>query len=176
MAYPKNVLTEALLAGFRKRIYPDYLYRRNTQIWTTRDEYLEYEAALEIAATVDEIIEPDAKSGSKRTKTPAVAHQFITPATPGLGGPRGITTPLRTPSVRSSRTPISTVKKEEDATEGMDEVGDIEAPESVQVQRARAAKKILDEIVYPKWKELVAAAPGRVKRPGLEHFESGGYE
>lgn len=172
-------MTEALLAGFRKRSYPPYQTKRNPTIWTSRDDYLEYERALKTAAAFDEIVEPDTKSGNKRTKTPAsVAHQFVTPATPGADLLRLSTTPLRTPSLRGSRTPVSAVKKEEDdAMEGLDELNDSDLPENE--QRARAVKEAFEDVLYPKWKTFVATAQDRERKAerkaGLERFEPGRY-
>ena len=101
--------------------------------------------------------------------TPAPGYNksnFVTP------DPRSRTTPLRTPnSLRLTESPLCKNGKEKgvEDDEAVEEV-------SIGVQRARNVKKVFDEKVFPRWKELVAVKNESrfiERTPGLERFEPG---
>ncbi|KAJ7099557.1 VRR-NUC domain-containing protein [Mycena belliarum] len=162
---PDSLFLHALLAGFNKRTFATYVHVRDPAIWGTREKYLEYETALQIEATVDEILKPEPKSArAVHTPAPEVGARFITPGTPGLDFLRSLTTPARTPGAQSD------AEDDGEATLDFDVVED-----TVAEQKAKMVKRILDEHVLAKWKELASAASenGAVRKPGLERFESG---
>ncbi|KAJ6631580.1 VRR-NUC domain-containing protein [Mycena sp. CBHHK59/15] len=157
--FPTSLFQDALLAGFKKRTFAEYEHVRDPDIWCTREQYLKYETALRVEATIDAILEPDAKA--ERGKTQARAdpgRQFIAAGTLGLEFMRSLTTPVRTPA----------------AAEGDEEPLEFDVVEdSSNEEKARTVKRIFEEHALPKWRELVAADSEAVRKPGLERFEPG---
>ncbi|KAJ7782652.1 VRR-NUC domain-containing protein [Mycena metata] len=155
--YPEQLFHPALMAGFNKQVYATYHHVR-TDIWHTREQYLEYESGIKVEALIDEISKPEPKNG-KPLKA-LVPERFLTPATPGLEFIGRLTTPARTPSLRTT----------EEALE-FDVVED-----TVNQQKARVIKQILDEhCTALNGQSFVDAESHREtpRRPGLERFEPG---
>ncbi|KDR73715.1 hypothetical protein GALMADRAFT_251523 [Galerina marginata CBS 339.88] len=175
--HPTALLLPALLTVFKKRDYTRYEYVRSDSIWSSREELLDYEAALELEKLLDELIEgSDDKQERTGTKTPA--RQFVTPMTSGTS--RLYTTPLRTPAsasnIRSSQTPG--VKKEEELfVQDLGEEDEFEGSVIVEIKKEEQIKKHLEEWILPRWQELVARQHARgeitIRPPGLERFDSG---
>lgn len=172
MQFPKSLLLPALLTCFKKRTYSDYKYTRTSNIWSSREELIQYVAALRWEASLDQILEsPKEPRGRPRTKPPGP-----TLVTPGLG--RSTTTPFRTPrnssAVRCTETPAS-VKTEtlyEDMAEGVK--GNQGPVLSDKDEKARKIQGIFEKTIIPVWKALVAMKQeDRVKPLGLERFEPG---
>ncbi|KAF5386729.1 hypothetical protein D9615_001528 [Tricholomella constricta] len=174
--YPKSLLVPSLLTSFKKRAYPDYKYTRSSTIWKTREEFLEYFEAMWLEAAIETELEP-LPQGRPSTKTPApvAGNKFVTPVPPSLG--RSRSTPMRIAmsgeaGTRCTESPA--VLKEEPSAEGSEKVEEVEVP--IKLQTAQRVKEVFDEIVFPKWKELVAQKEQqniRIRIPGLERFEPG---
>ncbi|KAF8178661.1 hypothetical protein K438DRAFT_1681003 [Mycena galopus ATCC 62051] len=151
--FPQSLFRPALFAGFKKLTFAHYEHVRDPDIWRTREEYLDYETGLRTEATIDELLKSESKAGrAAKTPVPAdICQRFVTPGIPGLDFIRALTTPAP--------------DDEED-----DVVGD-----TISLQKARAVKRILEEHVLPKWKELlsVESQSTRERKPGLERFEPG---
>ncbi|KAF7362260.1 Fanconi-associated nuclease [Mycena venus] len=165
--FPDSLFHDALLAGFKKLTFAEYDHVRDPDIWRTREQYLDYERGLQIEAAIDELLKSEPKFG-RATKAPAtdIFRRFITPGTPGFDFIRALTTPACTPGVQ----PDGSV-----APDG-DEVLEFDVAEDTPAQQnARIVKTILEEHVWPKWKELVSAETEatRERKPGLERFEAG---
>ncbi|KAJ7018357.1 VRR-NUC domain-containing protein [Mycena alexandri] len=160
--YPEQLFHPALMAGFNKQVYARYDHVR-TDIWHTRDQYLEYENAIKVEALIDEISKAEPKNAKKPTSL--VPGRFLTHATPGLEFIRRLTPPARAPSLQTE----GAAPDDEEALE-FDVVED-----TVNQQKARVIKQILEEHALAKWKELVEAESQREtpRRPGLERFEAG---
>ncbi|GLB34607.1 putative VRR_NUC [Lyophyllum shimeji] len=180
--YPKSLLVPSLLTSFKKRTYPQYNYTRDSTIWETREEFLDYFEALKLEAAIETELEPS-PPGRPRTKTPTPFHgtrnKFVTPAPPTPG--RSLSTPLRTPMSTASAKLFTespaVPKKEEDLPFAVGiRDGEGAAEEPIKIQAARRVKKLFDEAMLPKWRELVVYKQERDIRertPGLERFEPG---
>ncbi|KAF8077614.1 VRR-NUC domain-containing protein [Lyophyllum atratum] len=179
--YPKSLLVPSLLTSFKKRTYPEYNYERDITIWETREELMDYFEALRVEAAIAHELEPP-PPGRSVSKTPAVVpgnrNKFVTPASPAPG--RNRATPLRTPmsgasGARFTESPAVCKKEEDPQAEGIGDGGeDVEEP--IKVRTARRVKQYFDEVVLPKWKELVLDKQHRdfkERTPGLERFEPG---
>ncbi|KAF7351105.1 Fanconi-associated nuclease [Mycena sanguinolenta] len=162
--FPESLFQPALFAAFKKLTFAEYKHVRDADIWSTRDEYLDYEGGLKVEATIDELLKPEPKAGRvAKTPVPDICQRFVTPGTPGgLDFIRALTTPLRTPGAQTDA-------PDDEALE-FDVID--EAPS---LQKARIVKTIFEKHVWPKWKELLSAAskPERERKPGLERFEAG---
>jgi Fanconi-associated nuclease 1 len=178
--FPKSLLLPALLTCFKKRKYPDYKHTRTSNIWSTREQLIQYVAALELEAVLDQVLESSNESRRTGTKTPG-PNTFITPATPGPG--RTIATPLRTPrsssAIRYAETPAG-LKREaayEEVAMGTIDDQDTTPPETLaKLEKAMRIKEAFDTWIIPRWKALVAARQeegARVRPSGLERFEPG---
>jgi fanconi-associated nuclease 1 len=178
--FPKSLLLPALLTCFRKRTYPDYKHTRTSNIWSSREDLIQYVAALELEAVLDQALESPNEPRKRGMKTPA-PNTFVTPATPGPG--RNITTPLKTPrsssAIRRTETPTS-VKKEaapEEMAEGIKGNQVSVLPETLaKLEKAKRVKEIFDTLIIPRWMALVVAKheEGAQARPSaLERFEPG---
>ncbi|KAH9484539.1 Fanconi-associated nuclease 1-like protein [Psilocybe cubensis] len=179
--HPTALLLPALLTRFKKRDYTGYQYARSNNIWSSRDELLEYERALELNSILDELIDAiEDKSSRRSTKAPSVRakDKFSTPINTASGAP--CTTPLKTPgsisNIKASKTPF--VKKEEESEDEEDESKGVEAEESPlsMVSKEEQIKKYLDEWIYPEWQNCInkrRAEIDNLRPPGLERFESG---
>ena len=166
--HPKSLLLPSLLTSFKKRTYHQYKHRRSANIWATREELLEYVEALRLEAYLEHELEPPGRLATMTPVPGSNKSKFVTP------DPRNRTTPLRTPnSLRLTESPLCKKGKEKDVGEGDEEAVE-EVP--IGVQKALNVKKIFDEKVFPRWKELVALKneSGFIERtPGLERFEPG---
>ncbi|KAJ7209769.1 VRR-NUC domain-containing protein [Mycena pura] len=162
---PDSLFGPALLAGFKKRTYAQYNFARDPDIWCSREQYLEYETALRIEATIDDILKLEPKFGRAKASASAMMERFSTPVIPGLDFMRRVTTPARTPHLPDALG----ARNEYDVLDS----GVFE--DTPAQQNARMVKKILEEHVLPKWKDLVATESARTmtRRPGLERFEPG---
>ncbi|KAG6864216.1 hypothetical protein C0991_011474, partial [Blastosporella zonata] len=165
--YPKTLLVDSLLTSFKKRTYPQYTYSRNNTIWSTREELMDYVEALRLESAIE--AELDTTPGQPPTRTSAV---FVTPAPPGVR--RGMTTTCRTPmSAGRVATESPAVKKKDPDRE--DEVPE-DSEKSEKKEVGQRVKRAFDEVVCPKWKQLVKLKQGedaRERAAGLERFESG---
>ena len=175
-----TLLLPAILTRFKKRTYADYTPKRNKCIWSSREELLEYEQALELRMVLDEAVNPTppkSRWGRKKTKTPAPVKQekFVTPI-PG----RPETTPLKTPRSCASVRFADDVKQEDEEVVA----GDVEEEaheeliitEDEKVLRARAVKKYYEDWLKDRWYGYLAVKqePGLQPRvPALERFEPG---
>ncbi|KAG6908582.1 hypothetical protein DXG01_004068 [Tephrocybe rancida] len=168
--YPKSLLVPSLLTSFKKRTYPQYSFSRDTTIWTTREEFMEYFEALRLEAAIETELEAPSP-GRPPTKTP-----FVTPAP--LGG-RNLTTPLRTPMSASRVTESPAIcKKEEQGQDGflVQEPAMPEKPPDRKKEAAQRVKEVFYEVVLPTWRKLVERQQllgAKERAPGLERFEPG---
>jgi fanconi-associated nuclease 1 len=181
--FPKSLLLPALLTCFHKRTYPDYKHTRTSNIWSSREELIQYVAALELEVVLDQALESQNEPRKRGTKTPA-PNAFVAPATPGPG--RDITTPLRTPRSSSAighSTPASIKKEAAQVVLEEEMADDIKGrQESVlhetlaKLEKAKRVKEIFDTCIIPRWKALVVAKQeegSRARPSALERFESG---
>lgn len=161
--YTEDLLTPALLARAKKREYAAYTCERTSDIWSTREDLLAYEEALEIEAQVVALLDgggsaPNSDSGrstASRTPVPMAEYRFRTPVTPGRT--------TRASSAATSDSPVI-VKAEPAGQE-----------ETERVRNARKVKEVMG-IVYPKWIDLVQAKGEEdPRRKGLERFDCGMY-
>lgn len=173
--YPKGLLLPAILTTLKIRVYPEYTYSRDGTIWCTRDEILRYVEALHLDTVIEQELEPSKTKVVPKTPLPQDRTKHATPAT---GGPssRTLTTPLKTPGVRwATATPVAV--KEEAAFEANLLYGEeCVVEDSVKDQKAKRVKRFFENMLFPKWKNLVAIKQDQeyLKRtPGLERFEPG---
>ena len=171
--YPASLMLPALLTVFKKRNYPPYEHTRDGNIWTSRDDILEYEKALEAEKALEQIMETPATdtSGRRATKTPGFGRdEFVTPAPR-----RAFTIPLTTPGsitdTRNSKMP----KEEETDHTYLDEP---EAEEQTVTAISKAQKMVicLKDCIFPKWRELLSireAQATQSRSAALERFETG---
>lgn len=164
--YPKSLLVPSLLISFKKRSYPEYTFTRDSMIWSSREEFMDYFEALRLEAAVQMELEIPSP-GRPATKTPAL----VTPSPSGRDQPSA--TPLRTTSSAARFVGSPAMHKREDKYD--DEVlpG---CEEPLRVQTARRIKAFFNDYIFPQWKELVArrqAQGAKTRAPGLERFEPG---
>ncbi|KAF9447872.1 hypothetical protein P691DRAFT_705955 [Macrolepiota fuliginosa MF-IS2] len=167
---PNKYCLPALLAGFKKWNFPEYIYQRDGSIWPTREDFLEYEEALYLDAEMENPPEDvsrapgvSPRAGSKAPTTPS-KNRFI---------------PSKTPQTKETPTLGQKVEENELASPapGVVEVNE-DAKQPVSIQRARYAKKLFVERIQPKWRELVVRkdkekGKAAVRTPGIERFEAG---
>lgn len=182
--HPTALLLPSLLTTFKKRHYTAYNTIRSTDIWTSREELLQYELALEVEQLLLDILyPPPEKSGRRATKTPArTRDQFTTPITPRKKGAAStpLPTPLKTPASDSkSNLPLATPNNPANdylplwADENLEE--DLE-PE---VKKETKIKEYLEQWLFPKWKQHLAVRTAEDlveladRSPGLARFETG---
>ena len=168
----------ALLTVFKKRNYPPYEHARCSNIWTSRDDILEYEKALEAEKALEQIMETPSDTGGRRaTKTPSWGRgdEFATPA------PRAFTTPLTTPGsvTDTCRSKMPQTKKEEETDHTyLINVNEPEAGEQTVTAISKDQKTVncLKDCIFPKWRELLSireAQAGQSRSAALERFETG---
>ncbi|KAG6812134.1 hypothetical protein H0H92_004249 [Tricholoma furcatifolium] len=176
--YPKYLLVPSLLSSFKKRTYAEYKFTRDSTIWSSREEFMNYFEALRMEFAIETELEPS-QSGLSATKTPGPLtkrkSEFVTPAPPGGG--RLLATLLRTPksASRTVGTP-STCKKEEEGDHHDGFAEDFEEPPNPKVQAAQKVKEVFDNHLFERWKVLVALRGeegAKCRAPGLERFEPG---
>lgn len=176
---PTKYCLPALLAGFKKWNFPEYVYQRDGSIWPTREDLLEYEEALYLDVEMENLPEDASKPSSA-----APGSRLKTPATPV----KGHHTPFETPRTKgsgvkasSAPTPIQKVEEQEPALGAADAVVvSEEVKESLSIQRAKHIKKLFKERIQPKWKALLARkdqekGKAAARTPGLERFEAGEF-
>lgn len=145
---------------------------------------MNYEEALEIEARIDGVLDTGIgrefwKGRGSKTAAVVNRHQFVTPVTPGMDGNLAVSTqtPGSSSGVRVTDTP-GRAKLESEQVKGNDgdEENITEVKESVQLQKARIVKMVFDELVYPRWKDLLVVkdeGSEKERKPGLERFEPG---
>ena len=134
---------------------------------------LEYERALELDKLLDDIMEEEPESVSKRaTETPANRRDsFATPVTPGFG--RSHMTPLRMPGSVASHQ-LATPGSELDG--GVEE--SIQAEAVIRLDKKDKIKQHFSDWMYQTWQNYVVEETQRGVRPrpiGLERFDPGKY-
>jgi fanconi-associated nuclease 1 len=129
-------------------------YRRSSNLWESRDTLLQYEAALEWEAQIDEIW-GSGSSGIPRSRSRSVASKTPTP------GPRFRSERTQSPDKRGINT-------NQEAESLMEESID----DKPRVRDARAVK-IVFEKVLPLWREAVSTGEQNVRTGGLERFHHG---
>ena len=165
----------ALLTVFKKRNYPPYEHTRDGNIWTSRDDLLEYEKALEAEKALEQIMETPAAetSGRRATKTPVCGRdEFVTPA------PRAFTTPLTTPGSVTDTCRSKMPKMEETDHTYLVNANEPEAEEQTVTAISKDQKMVncLKDCIFPKWRELLSireAQVGQSRSAALERFETG---
>lgn len=168
----------ALLTVFKKRNYPSYEHKRDGNIWTSRDDILEYEKALEAEKALEQIMETPTDVGGRRaTKTPGYGRdEFVTPAPR-----RAFTTPLITPGSVTDTCRSKMLKKEEETDPTyLANVNEPEAEAEEQtvtaISKAQKMVNCLKDCIFPKWRELLLireAQAGQSRSAALERFETG---
>ena len=166
----------ALLTVFKKRNYPPYKHARDSNIWASRDDILEYEMALEVEKALEEIMETTVDTSGRATKTPGCGRdEFVTP-TPR----RAFTTPLTTPGSVIDSCRHSKMPKKEEETDHTYLVNEPEAEELEQTVTALSKDQkmvnCLKDCIFPKWRELLSireAQKGQTRSAALERFETG---
>lgn len=148
-------MTAAILARAKKRTYATYVETRTPNIWSARQELLDYEEVIDIEARIDELA--GGLGGSARARSRSVAS--------------------RTP-VPTFASPLKKVKGEEGETRFLPDAsyvlgdGDGEK-ESMRVQDAKQVKAIFEKW-YDRWKKLVAQQGNEEgRKQGLERFHCG---
>jgi fanconi-associated nuclease 1 len=167
----------ALLTVFKKWNYPPYKHTCDGNIWTSRDDILEYEKALEAEKVLEQIIEtPVDTSGRRRaTKTPGYGRdEFAT-----LAPRRAFTNPLTTPgSVTDTCLSMLLKKEEETDPTYLVTLDEPEADEETVTAISKDQKMViyLKDCIFPRWRELLSireAQAGQSRSAALEHFETG---
>jgi Fanconi-associated nuclease 1 len=165
----------ALLTVFKKRNYPPYEHTRDGNIWTSRDDVLEYEKALEAEKVLEQIMEtPSDASGRRATKTPGCGRdEFLTPAPR-----RAFTNPLTTPGSVADTCLSMTPKKEEIDHTHLVNLDEPEVEEQTVTAVSKNQKMViyLKDCIFPKWRELLSikeAQAGQSRSAALERFETG---
>ena len=166
----------ALLTVFKKRNYPPYEHTRDGNIWTSRDDILEYEKALEAEKALEQIMEtPVDTSGRRATKTPGCGRdEFVTPIPR-----RTFTIPLTTPdSVTDTRSSMMPTKEEETDHTYLVNPDEPDAEDETVTAISKNQKMIiyLRDCIFPKWRELLSireAQAGQSRSAALERFETG---
>ncbi|CAA7270985.1 unnamed protein product [Cyclocybe aegerita] len=175
--HPTSLMLPALLSVFKKRNFTMYKPTRCSDIWSTRQEFLEYEMALELEMHLEEIIDPPPDPYAKKSpKTPAPRKsEFITP---GPRASRSCTTPLKTPGtiVNNQALEQLTVKLEDEAVQL--EAAPVEEVETPVVEATKEEKVIdhLEKWILPRWTIYVSKEcerEARIRPPGLERFDAG---
>ncbi|KAI0086435.1 VRR-NUC domain-containing protein [Irpex rosettiformis] len=156
--YSPTLLTDAILARCKKRNFEPVLYERSARLWESRDALLQYEAALEWEAQIDEIWgvgtgnAPRSRSRSAFSKTPAPRHRLRSECS-------------RSPSKRGLSTAHDFVLNDTIAGDPLDE--------SPRTRDAREVKAIFEK-VYPLWCEAVVVKGNEDPQgKGLERFHYG---
>ncbi|KAF7296102.1 Fanconi-associated nuclease [Mycena kentingensis (nom. inval.)] len=155
-AIPESLFSPALFAIFKKRIYAEYVSKRDPSIWPDRETYLGYEDMLHIENFVDETLKPEPKVAGRGKSSVPVAQVFVPPSTPGLDPIRKLSTPSRTPGLR-------------------DVVGDANnEDENSNHRKARIVLKLLKDTLLDKFDVLLAAINDAAeRRPEFIRFEAG---
>ncbi|KAL1664575.1 hypothetical protein GGF50DRAFT_114989 [Schizophyllum commune] len=155
---PTRLLLPALLSSFRIRSYPDIgPITRDGNIWTSREDFLEYEDALLLQAEYEQLM-GDAEGSPLDTN-----NRFVSEGSNVLE--------RATPAPRSSRSRATPApKRKRDGS-----VADEPPEPSISLKRARHIEEVFDQLVYRKWKKLVKRKrkSTEVRAPGLERFEAG---
>lgn len=164
----------ALLTVFKKRNYPPYEHTRDSNIWTSREDLLEYEKALEAEKALEQIVEtPVDNAGRRATKTPGYGrNEFVTPASE-----RTFITPLITPGSVADIGPQTPLTKKEEETDWQLCLG-VNKPEPKAKEQTRHQKVVdcLKNSIFPKWQELLSireAQECQSRSTALERFETG---
>ena len=166
----------ALLTVFKKRNYPPYEHTRDSNIWTSREDILEYEKALEAEKALEQIMETPAETGRRRaTKTPGCGRdEFVTPV------PRRAftSTPITPDSVTLAFASSPQTKKEEETDHTVLGVDEPEVEEQMATAFPKNQKMVncLKACIFPKWRELLSireAQEVQSKSVALERFETG---
>jgi len=175
--YPASLMLPALLTVFKKRNYPPYEHTRDNNIWTCREDLLEYEQALEAEKALEQIMETPADTGGRRaTQTPGCGRdEFMTPVRK-----RAFTTPLVTPGnvtdVGPSGTPRANKEEEPDQVYlGVNEP-EAEGQGVSAIPKDQKMVNCLKDSIFPKWQELLCireAQEGQSKSAALARFETG---
>ena len=164
----------ALLTVFKKRNYPPYEHTRDGNIWTSREDILEYEKALEAEKALEQIMETSADTGGRRiTKTPGCRRDaFVTPV-PGRAFTNSLTTPGSVTDVCRSETPQT--KKEEETDHTYYEPDEAEEHTVTTISRGQKVVNCLMDYIFPKWRELLSIREtrGQSRSAALERFETG---
>ena len=174
--YPASLMLPALLTVFKKRNYPPYEHKRDGNIWTSRDDILEYEKALEAEKALEQIMETPADTGGRRaTKTAGCGRdEFVTPAPR-----RAFTTTLTTPGSVTDTCRSKMPKKEEESDHTyLVNVNEPEVEEQTVTATSKDQKMVdcLRNCIFPKWQELLSireAQVGQSRSAALERFETG---
>ena len=160
----------ALLTVFKKRNYPPYEHTRDGNIWTSREDILEYEKALEAEKALEQIMETPADTGGRRAiQTPGCGRdEFVTPA-PRSAFTVSLTTPGSVTEVSRSETPRSKKEEETDLTY-YDPKDTVTA-----LSKNQKILNCLKNCIFPKWQELLSIrrAQGQSRSAALERFETG---
>ena len=163
--HTQTLLTPALLTRFRKRSYPFYSYTRTPNIWSTREDLLAYESALQLEASVlgliDRSVDGIRKEGSSGPLVERdLAHDPIDKVH------------LSTPVTEQNKENL----REEEATSENDGEQEPKA-ETDKIKHARIVSDIFVTRIYPRWRELVRERKA-VDGPcfsGLDRFDCGKF-
>ena len=174
--YPASLMLPALLTVFKKRNYPPYEHTRDGNIWTSRDDILEYERALEAEKVLEQIMETPVDASGKRraTKTPGYGRdEFATPAPR-----RAFTNPLTTPGSITDTCRSMMPKEEETDHTYLVNLDEAETEEQTVTAISKNQKMViyLKDCIFPKWRELLSireAQAGQSRSAALERFETG---
>ncbi len=158
--YTPTLLTNAILARCKKRVFEPVPYTRSTRIWPSREALLQYEEALEWEAQVDEILgtSPSSSTSSSSSRSRSVASR--TPA----------------PRLRSAGSKSPSKREGGGANVGGGREAGAEGEGAEDTPRMRNAREVkaIFERVYPLWKEVVSVKGEEEGRgQGLERFHHG---
>jgi fanconi-associated nuclease 1 len=171
--YLTSLMLPALLTVFKKRNYPPYEHMRDGNIWTSREDILEYEKALEAEKALEQIMETSADTGGRRaTKTPGCGRDaFVTPV-PGRAFTISLTTPGSVADVCRSETPRTKKEEETDYTYHEPEA---EEHTVTTISKNQKIVNCLMDYIFPKWRELllIRETRGQSRSAALERFETG---
>lgn len=181
-------MVPALLTRFKKRTYPDYVFNRDPEIWTSRHHLLDYEKALELEALVDETLEAEVVSSAKIAESvsaPVAAssrsstNRFVTPAVATSISARTPSRTNRTPKMSNFTDPLKLNETPKGETPDDDVIPDVEEEvnetplESVNVKKAKVVAKCLDDWLLHNWEVHLELKRHAGRPPSLQRFECG---
>ena len=163
--HTQTLLTPALLTRFRKRSYPFYSYTRTPYIWSTREDLLAYESALQLEASVLGLIDRNVDGIPKEGSSGPLVERDL------AHDPRS-KVHLSTPVAEQNKENL----REEEVTSENDGEQDPKA-ETDKIKHARIVSEIFERRIYPRWRELVHERKA-VNAPcfsGLDRFDCGKF-
>ncbi|KAJ3553515.1 hypothetical protein NM688_g3569 [Phlebia brevispora] len=143
--YPPSILLNAILVRAKRRAFAHYQHKRTSNIWASRDALIAYEAALQLEAHVDELLDGastvNARSRS-RSRT-AVMRASLSTSSPTKGEEEDVA--------------LSPLKRGKDDDDGFHNVSSADSSMGNESPRERAAREVVGIFrrIYKQWQDLL---------------------